>query len=133
MVSSSIIHAMELTIYCQDGRVIYGAGLRNQSIRWPKFESYSYHSVDIHIQGVFAKILNTCTWYLLRLSMPLILRETGRMAEWSKAMFLGTSHFGCVGSSPTPAILLKCLYKVLLPVFYTCTWYLLTSSMPLIL
>ena len=25
----------------------------------------------------------------------------GRMAEWSKALVLGTSHFGGVGSNPT--------------------------------
>ena len=26
------------------------------------------------------------------------------MAEWSKALVLGTSHFGGVGSNPTPVI-----------------------------
>ena len=30
----------------------------------------------------------------------------GRMAEWSKALVLGTSHFGGVGSNPTPVIFL---------------------------
>ena len=28
----------------------------------------------------------------------------GRVAEWSKALVLGTSHFDGVGSNPTPAI-----------------------------
>ena len=28
----------------------------------------------------------------------------GRMAEWSKALVLGTSHFGGVGSNPTPVM-----------------------------
>ena len=41
----------------------------------------------------------------------------GSVAEWSKALVLGTSHFGGVGSSPTPVILLTLLYKVLFPVF----------------
>ena len=26
----------------------------------------------------------------------------GRMAEWSKVLVLGTSHFGSVGLNPTP-------------------------------
>ena len=29
----------------------------------------------------------------------------GRMAEWSKAMVSGTSHFDAMGSNPTPGIL----------------------------
>ena len=28
--------------------------------------------------------------------------KVDRMAEWSKALVLGTSHFGGVGSNPTP-------------------------------
>ena len=39
------------------------------------------------------------------------------MAEWSKVLVSGTSHFGGVGLSPTPVILLTLLYKVLFPVF----------------
>ena len=34
----------------------------------------------------------------------------GRMAEWSKALVSGTSHFDGVGSNPTPVIL-RC-YKL---------------------
>ena len=30
--------------------------------------------------------------------------KEGRMAEWSKALVLGTSHFGGMGSNPTPVI-----------------------------
>ena len=30
--------------------------------------------------------------------------KEGRMAEWSKALVLGTSHIGGVGSNPTPVI-----------------------------
>ena len=33
--------------------------------------------------------------------------KIGRMAEWSKALVLGTSHFGGVGSNPTPVIFLS--------------------------
>ena len=29
----------------------------------------------------------------------------GRMAEWSKALLSGTSHFDCMGLNPTPVIL----------------------------
>ena len=29
----------------------------------------------------------------------------GRMAEWSKALVLGTSHFGGAGSNPVPVII----------------------------
>ena len=32
----------------------------------------------------------------------LLLRVAGRMAEWSKALVLGTSHFGGAGSNPAP-------------------------------
>ena len=30
----------------------------------------------------------------------------GRMAEWSKALVLGTSHFGGAGSNPVPVIIM---------------------------
>ncbi len=70
-------------------------------------------------KGIVASILNSCTWYFLTLSMPLIIRHTGRMAKWSKVLVFGISHYGCVGSSPTPVILLKFLYKLLLQVFWT--------------
>ncbi len=54
----------------------------------------------------------------------------GRLAEWTKALVLGTSHFGGVGSSPTPVILLTFLYKVLFSlILSTCTWYLPPSYM----
>ena len=35
----------------------------------------------------------------------------GRMAEWSKALRLGRSIFGCEGSNPTPVIILLNLKK----------------------
>ena len=28
--------------------------------------------------------------------------DSGRMAEWSKALVLGTSHYGGAGSNPAP-------------------------------
>ena len=64
-------------------------------------------------------ILNSCTWYLLPSSMLLITQHIARMAKWSKAPVLVTSHFAGVGSSPTPFILLTFLYKVLSPLFET--------------
>ncbi len=38
-VSSTIIHAIENKTYRQDGRVVWGAGIRYQSLRWPRFDS----------------------------------------------------------------------------------------------
>ena len=35
----------------------------------------------------------------------------GRMAEWSKALVLGTSHYGGVGSNRTPVIHTRCTNK----------------------
>ena len=35
----------------------------------------------------------------------------GRMAEWSKALVLGTSHFGGAGSNPVPVIIFISLFK----------------------
>ena len=32
-------------------------------------------------------------------------QHQGRMAEWSKALVLGTSHFGGAGSNPVPVII----------------------------
>lgn len=34
----------------------------------------------------------------------------GRMAEWSKALVLGTSHFGGAGSNPVPVIIRLVIY-----------------------
>ncbi len=119
MVLSTIIHAIDHSTYRWDGHVVWSAGLRHQSLQWRGFVSHSCHFVDIPIQSIVSFILNTCTWYLLSLFRLLTTKHTGRMAEWSKALFLGTSHFGGVGSSPTPVILLTLLYKVLFPVFWT--------------
>ena len=38
---------------------------------------------------------------LTELRSKLISRKIGSVAEWSKALVLGTSHFGGVGSNPT--------------------------------
>ncbi len=35
----------------------------------------------------------------------------GRMAEWSKALVLGTSHFGGAGSNPVPVIIRMVIIK----------------------
>ena len=61
MVSSTTIHAIDFTTYRQDGRVVYSAGLRHQSLRWRGFKSHSCHYVDITIQSIVSCILNTCT------------------------------------------------------------------------
>ncbi len=87
--------------------------------------------------------------------MLLTTKHTCRIDEWSKALVLATSHFGCVGLSPTPFILLTFLYRIFCPLFWTpahvffaiihtidipiqsilscilntCRWYLLTSWM----
>ena len=39
------------------------------------------------------------------------LRTNDWLAEWSKALVLGTSLFGGVGSNPTPVIFLNQHYK----------------------
>ena len=77
------------------------------------------NTIDIPIHSILSCILNTCRWYLLTSWMLLTTQHTGRMAEWSKALVLGTSHFGGMGSSPTPVILLTFLYKVLIPLYWT--------------
>ena len=65
MVSSTIIHAIDHTTYRQDGRVVWGAGLRHQELWWCGFQAYSSQYYDIPIQSIVSFILNTCTWYLL--------------------------------------------------------------------
>ena len=45
----------------------------------------------------------------------------GSVAEWSKALVLGTSHFGGVGSNPTT---IKCVF----PVEKTQKYDIITSS-----
>ena len=47
----------------------------------------------------------------MRTFVPKIPISNGRMAEWSKALRLGRSIFGCVGSNPTPVIILLNLKK----------------------
>ena len=39
MVSSTIIHAIDLKTYRQDGREVWGAGLKYQSLQWRGFKS----------------------------------------------------------------------------------------------
>ena len=119
MVSCTIFHAIDHKTLRQDGRVAERGLVKAPVILvvwvWVPFLSFSWHSY----KSIVSCILNTCTWYLLPSSMLLNTQHTGRMAEWSKALVLGTSHFGGVGSSPTPVILLTRLFKVLYPVFWT--------------
>ncbi len=61
MVSSTIIDAIDLKTYRQDGRVEWGAYLRHQSLRWRGVESYSCHFVDIPKWNLLSFILNTYT------------------------------------------------------------------------
>ena len=86
IVYSTIIHAIDHKKYRQDGRVVWGAGLRHQSLRWCGFEFHSCHFVDIPIQSIVSFILNTCTWYLLPISMLLTRKHTSNTAEWSKLL-----------------------------------------------
>ncbi len=65
-------------------------------------ESNTCHFVDIPIQPIAACILHICSYYLLPSFLTLILRYTGKMFEWFKALDLGTSHFGGLGTSPAP-------------------------------
>ena len=91
----------------------------SKSLWWRGFDSHSCHFVDIPIQIIVSFILNTCRWYLLTSWKLLTTKHTGRIAEWSKALVLVTSHFGGRGSSPTTVILLTFLYKVLFSLFWT--------------
>ena len=84
IVSSTIMHAIDHTTCRQVGRVVFGAGLRHQSLQWRGFVSHSCYFVEIPIQSIVSCILNTCTWYLLPSSMPFTTQHTGRMAGWSK-------------------------------------------------
>ena len=91
----------------------------HQSLWWRGFESHICHFFDIPIQSIVSCILITCRWYLLPSWMLLTTKHTGRIAEWSKALVLVTSHFGGVGLCPTLVILLTFLYEVLFPLFWT--------------
>ena len=43
------------------------------------------------------------TYIILQYNLKLWpLNYQGRMAEWSKALVLGTSHYGGAGSNPAP-------------------------------
>ena len=52
MVSPTTIHAIDHKRYRQDGRVVWGAGLKSRSLRWRGLESQSLHFVDITIQSI---------------------------------------------------------------------------------
>ncbi len=107
LVYVTLIPFIYVTIYRQDCPVVLG--FRHQTLLWRGFESHFCHFVDIPIKTIAACILHPCSKYLLPRCMPFRLQYTGRMAEWSKALVLGTSHFGGVGSSPTPVFLLTFL------------------------
>ena len=101
------------------GRMAEWSCLSHQSLRWRGFKSHSCYFLDIPIQNNISCFFNTCTWYLLPSSRLVTRKHTGRMAEWPKALVQGISHFGGVGSNLTLVILLKFLYKVLFPLFWT--------------
>ena len=44
--------------------------------------------------------MSLCPYVLIKYYQ---IRRTGSVAEWSKALVLGTSHFDGVGSNPTAA------------------------------
>ena len=78
MVSSNIIHAIDLKTYRQDGQVVWGASLRHHSLRCRGVESYSCHFVDIPIQSIISCILNIWRLYLIP-SWILLYRQDGRV------------------------------------------------------
>ncbi len=121
MVSFSIIHAIDLKTYRQDGREDWGAGFRHQSLQWHGFESYSCHFANIPKESIVSIILNTYTWCHLQFSMLLTKNIQEGWPIVMKRWFMGNSHFGGVGSIPLPVILLTFLYKVLFPLFLTPT------------
>ncbi len=54
--------------------------------------------------------------------MTLILRYTGKMFEWFKALDLGTSHFGGLGSSPAPVPIVDIPLKTIAAwILHTCS------------
>ena len=121
MLSSTIIHAYDHKTYRQDCREDWGAGLRHQSLQWHGFESYSCHFANIPKEKIVSIILDTCTWCHLPFSMLLTKNIQEGLPIVMGRWFMGTSHFGGVGSIPFPVILMTFLYKVLFPLFLTPT------------
>ena len=70
-------------------------------------------------ESIVPLILNACKSCHLPLSMLLTTKHTNKIDEWSKVLVNCTSHFGGVGFSPTPVILLTLLCKVLFSLFWT--------------
>ncbi len=52
MVTSTIIHAIDLKTYRQDGGVVLGADLRPHILRWSWFALLSSHFVNIPKQSI---------------------------------------------------------------------------------
>ncbi len=176
----------------QDGRVVWGAGLRHQSYRCRRFKTHSSHFVDIlykvsfplfwkHAHGIFyhypcylqqniqagwtiargagfrapvtsgawvpvpllslcdipfeiiaSFILKTCIWYLLPLSMLLITKHTGRMAEWYEALVYGHQSLCGRGFESLSCHYVDILIQsVVSLISNSSTWCLLPTSMQL--
>ncbi len=54
LVSATLMHDIDITVYRQDGRVVSGAGFKQQSLWWCEFESHTYHFVDIPLKPIAA-------------------------------------------------------------------------------
>ena len=108
-VSSTIIHAIEHTIYRQDSRVVRGTGSTHQSLQCPGFETHSFHYVDILYQVLFSLFWNLAHGIFYHYSYCWLQNiqagwPSGKR-RWFKAPLIS------VVSRPTPVILLTFLYK----------------------
>ena len=99
--------------------MVQGAAFRPQYLRMRGFEYHSCHifSTNSHETNIHRNLLRK-KWELNQLpSKPRdrkIYQENhqrGRMAEWSEALRLGRSIFGCVCSNPTPVIFFLQFHK----------------------
>ncbi len=93
--------AIDYPIYEQDEQSVKGPGCRHTTLQCCGFESQSFLFLDIPIQPIGASLSAT----LMQDNDITVYRQVER----SNALVLGTSHFGGVGSSPTPVILLTFL------------------------
>ena len=76
--------------------IAWPSGLR----RWFKAPVTSVAWVRIPPLSMFLPLHQRHCRFFLQLGCFTVLQQ-GSVAEWSKALVLGTSHFGGVGSNPT--------------------------------
>ena len=77
-----------------------------------EFNTIVHAHIRMHIpKCVYVSIHKHIQSYYLEIE---VISMCDRMAEWSKALVLGTSHFGGVGSNPTPVIFYAILLAVII-------------------